>query len=269
MLRIEPKIRVTSFHSGWKNARWQNYVFTGESHDFWEFMYVTSGKMGVAKNEKIFELEAGDIIFYRPMEFHSIWTRDDSSICVTIMSFSLEGSDFSSLGDGFFKTGRTEQRLINEAISLYHSSKDTVDPFSVQLAAIRVEELLLRLVTLHTPEQTHHISSGAKNYRRILSFLDSHLRENLSTAEIAKECCSSVSNLKKIFKKYSGMGIMQYYNEQRMILATMLIKQDMKMSQIAEELGFQNQNYFTESFKRHMGMTPTQYKKLTEKSDEK
>ncbi len=264
MLRIEPQIRVTSFHSGWKNARWQNFVFTGESHDFWEFMYVTSGKMGVAKNEKIFELEEGDIIFYRPMEFHSIWTRDDSSICVTIMSFSLEGSDFSSLGDGFFKTGTIEQRLITEAINLYHASRDTVDPFSVQLAAIRVEELLLRLITLHTPEQTHHISSGAKNYRRIISFLDSHLKENLSTEDIAKECCLSVSNLKKIFKKYSGMGIMQYYNEQRMILATSYIKQDFKFSEIAEKLNFSSQNYFTEVFKRHMKMTPMQYKKLLE-----
>lgn len=269
MLRIEPQARVLSFHSGWKNSRWQNYVFPGESHDFWEFMYVIEGKMGVSKNEKIFELEPGDIIFYRPMEFHSIWTRDGSTLRVTIMSFSLEGEGFSSLGDGIFKAEKAEQRLISDAIDLYISSKDTVDPFSVQLAAIRIEELILRLITLQTPEQTHHISSGAKNYRKILSFLDGHLRQNLSTEEIAKGCCSSVSNLKKIFRKYSGMGIMQYYNEQRMILATQLIKKDMKMSQIAEELGFQNQNYFTESFKRHMGMTPTQYKKLSEESTEK
>lgn len=266
MLKVEPQIRVLSFHSGWENAQWQNYVFTGESHDFWEFMYVTGGNVGVAKNEKIFELSEGDIIFYRPLEFHSMWTSDDTPVCVAIMSFSLEGSGFSSLGDGIFKTERYEQRLISDALKLYKNSKDAVDPFSLQLAAIRIEELLLRLVTLQTPEQTHHISAGARNYRKILSFLDTHLRENLSTEEIAKECCSSVSNLKKIFKKYSGMGIMQYYNEKRMILATMLIKQDMKMSEIAEELGFQNQNYFTETFKRHMGMTPTQYKKLTEKS---
>lgn len=268
MLKVEPQVRVLSFHSGWRNIRWQNYVFTGESHDFWEFMYVVDGKMGVAKNEKIFELESGDIIFYRPMEFHSIWTHDNSTLCVTIMSFSLEGDGFSSLGDGIFKTDKPEQRLITEAITLYKASRDAVDPFSVQLAALRIEELIMRLITLQNPEQTHHISSGARNYRRILSFLDSHLRANLSTEEIAKECCSSVSNLKKIFKKYSGMGIMQYYNEKRMILATRFIKEDRKMSEIAEELGFSNQNYFTESFKRHMGMTPTQYKKQTEKESE-
>lgn len=266
MLKVEPQVRVLSFHSGWENCCWQNYVFPGESHDFWEFMYVVDGKMGVAKNEKIFELEEGDIIFYRPMEFHSIWTHDNSSLCVTIMSFSLEGDGFASLGDGIFKTEKPEQRLISDAIKLYKASKNTASPFSVQLAALRVEELIMRLITLQHPEQTHHISSGARNYRKILSFLDSHLRANLSTEEIAKECCSSASNLKKIFKKYSGMGIMQYYNEKRMILATTLIKQGLKMSEIAEELGFQNQNYFTETFKRHMGMTPTQYKKMTEES---
>jgi len=268
MLKVEPEIRVLSFHSGWENASWQNFVFTGESHDFWEFMWVVSGKVGVAKNEKIFELREGDIIFYRPMEFHSIWTMDDDPIRVTIMSFSLGGNSFSSLGDGIFKTERYEQRLISDALTLYKKSKEAVDRFALQLAAIRIEELLLRLVTLQTPEQTHHISTGARIYKRILSFLDSHLCDNLSTEEIAKECCLSVSNLKKIFKKYSGMGIIQYYNEQRMILATMLIRRDFKMSEIAERLGFSTQNYFTESFKRHMGMTPMQYKKQTEKNGE-
>lgn len=269
MLKVAPAFKITAFHSGWNTRFSKNFIFTGESHDFWEFLYVVDGKAGVSKNEKIYELESGEIIFYKPMEFHSVWTIEEPPPRIVILSFTLEGSGFSSLGDGVFKIKKEEHSLIMQASDFYRSAKETADPFSIQLAANHVEELLIRLITSQTPAQTYRITTGAKNYRQIISFLDSHLKDNLSTQDIAKECCFSVSNLKKVFKKYSGMGIMQYYNEQRMILATSYIKQDIKFSEIAEKLNFSSQNYFTEVFKRHMKMTPMQYKKLIEKENNK
>lgn len=265
MLKVKPVLRVTAFHSGWNTRFRTNFLFSGESHDFWELLYVIDGKIGISKNEKVYELEAGDVIFYRPMEFHSTWTLDGTAPRIVIISFSLEGNGFSALGDGIYKVRKIERSLIMSAVDLYRSSTQTADPVSIQLAANHTEELLLRLITSQTPSQTYHISPSAKNYRQIISFLDSHLKDNLSTEDIARECCFSVSNVKKIFKKYSGIGIMQYYNEQRMILATSYIKQDFKISEIAEQFNFSSQNYFTEVFKRHMKMTPMQYKKSLEK----
>ena len=50
----------------------RDFVFRGESHDFWEFMYVDKGSVIVQGGEHQFTLHAGDIIFHEPNEFHAI-----------------------------------------------------------------------------------------------------------------------------------------------------------------------------------------------------
>ena len=50
----------------------KDFVFHGESHDFWEFLYVDQGSVIVQAGENHFRMEAGDIIFHEPNEFHAI-----------------------------------------------------------------------------------------------------------------------------------------------------------------------------------------------------
>ena len=47
----------------------KDFVFHGESHDFWEFLYVDQGSVIVQAGENHFRMEAGDIIFHEPMNF--------------------------------------------------------------------------------------------------------------------------------------------------------------------------------------------------------
>ena len=44
----------------------KDFVFHGESHDFWEFLYVDQGSVIVQAGENHFRMEAGDIIFHEP-----------------------------------------------------------------------------------------------------------------------------------------------------------------------------------------------------------
>lgn len=269
VLKVKPLFRITAFHTSWKAKFEKDRLFTGESHNFWEMVYVTNGKLCVAKEEKVYELEPGNALFFAPMEFHSIWNHEETPAEFIILSFSFDRDLKSSLSDGIFKISKTEKKLIDDVRSIYKSTFDSPDKISSQLASNRMEELILLLLQTQQPEKKYHVSIGATNYNRIISFLLRHLEENLSTEEIAKECSLSVSNLKKTFRKYSGMGIIQYYNEQRMILATSLIKENMSFSEVSERLNFSSQNYFTETFKRHMKMTPMQYKKSLEKQPDK
>lgn len=49
----------------------KNFVFQGESHDFWELLYVDKGEVSVRAENEWLTLHAGDIIFHRPNEFHA------------------------------------------------------------------------------------------------------------------------------------------------------------------------------------------------------
>lgn len=57
----------------------KDFTFQGESHDFWEFLFVDKGTALVQTDTDLYRLQDGDIIFHKPNEFHSIQTIGDYS----------------------------------------------------------------------------------------------------------------------------------------------------------------------------------------------
>ena len=49
-----------------------NFSFPGETHDFWEFLYVDKGEVQVIADDKNFTFKKGQIIFHKPNEFHAL-----------------------------------------------------------------------------------------------------------------------------------------------------------------------------------------------------
>ena len=50
----------------------KNFIFEGESHDFWEMVYVDRGQVKIRRDNEEQILSQGEIIFHKPDEFHSI-----------------------------------------------------------------------------------------------------------------------------------------------------------------------------------------------------
>ena len=49
-----------------------DFVFGGESHDFWEFNYIDKGQMVVTVGGNEYLLKSGEMVFFKPNEFHSL-----------------------------------------------------------------------------------------------------------------------------------------------------------------------------------------------------
>ena len=49
-----------------------NFSFCGERHDFWEFICVDKGEVGVTADQQFTILKRGDIAFHQPNEFHNV-----------------------------------------------------------------------------------------------------------------------------------------------------------------------------------------------------
>jgi quercetin dioxygenase-like cupin family protein len=65
----------------------KNYQYDGETHDFWEMVYVDSGEVQVIANNKKITLVNGDVIFHEPNEYHNILANGISSPCVFVITF--------------------------------------------------------------------------------------------------------------------------------------------------------------------------------------
>ena len=64
------------------------------------------------------------------------------------------------------------------------------------------------------------------------------------------------------FKKVTGQRLFEYLQRYRLTQSLALLRQSsMSIAEIAQAVGFGNQSYFTECFKRDFGQTPLQFRK--------
>src|SRR5438477_529074 len=84
------------------------------------------------------------------------------------------------------------------------------------------------------------------------------LRNNLPPVkEIAQAVFMSESTLKRYFKVFYGKNIYEFYLQKKMELAKrMMIEENLNVSQVAREIGYENPNNFIATFKKHFGYLP-------------
>ncbi len=111
--------------------------------------------------------------------------------------------------------------------------------------------------------QTRH----AKNYQRLektLSFIEAHCHESITVERIAKEVYLSPSRLSHIVKDELGMTLGECVSKVRVDKAKDLLREkELPISQIALEVGYPDQSYFTKVFKKVEKCTPKTFREKT------
>ena len=95
--------------------------------------------------------------------------------------------------------------------------------------------------------------------RTLADYLAVHFLEELSLDKIAEDLCYSKNYLCKIFKASSGFTINEYINLLRISKAYDLVCcTNHRLTEISAQCGFSSIHYFSRTFHRIAGMTPTQ-----------
>ena len=263
---IDKKFSIEAFFSAF-SFKWDSkFVFNGECHAPWEAVFITEGCVGVTEDEKIYKLKAGDMILHAPMEFHRIRSIDGSSPRGIIMSFLVSGELPKELKNGIFALD-DEQKREYEAIfqkirpiiiNAEHSQYASLD------AAASLTSFLIRLGE-NEHAQKHTISTqSAVEYKKVVSMMKEGVCANLTLDAIAQSCNVSVSYVKLLFKKYSGISPKTYYSNMRLRHACELLDSGMAVSEVSSTMRFSSPNYFCVFFKRSMNISPSEYQKKTE-----
>jgi AraC-like DNA-binding protein len=98
---------------------------------------------------------------------------------------------------------------------------------------------------------------------RIRDCIDKNFtRENMSLDFLADSLNFSVSYISKVFKLSLGVSVKEYITEKRIAVACDLIQHtDLHISEIGRRVGYPQLRSFIEIFKKHQGLTPTDYRK--------
>lgn len=262
---VERDFTVTGFYTAFRFSWDGRFVFHGESHDFWEAVFVTDGAVESIEDENVYLVRENNLILHAPLEFHRIRSAEGEHQKGIILTFKTAGSLPEELKDGIFSL-KAEER--EEYLSLCDSIVRFVqgggDYYEGHEAADRLSAFLIRL-SRQTPERKQFSGSvGASEYHRIVSDMTERVCENLTLLDFANAHNISVSYLKLLFKTYAGVSPKTYFNQLRARHAAHLLREDKTIAEIAEIMNFSSQNYFTVFFRNHMDCTPSEYRKKYE-----
>ena len=96
---------------------------------------------------------------------------------------------------------------------------------------------------------------------RAKSYIQTNQNEDLSLGQVAKAVNTSTFYFCKMFKKATGLNFTEYLSRVRIEKAkNLLLNPNLRISEIAFEVGFQSLTHFNRVFKKMVGQSPTEYR---------
>ena len=182
---------------------------------------------------------------------------------------------------GFLATGQVFRKKPTEAqynrtVKLMTEWGVQADPidlrkayFDTRVMSSRQHESVVKLLTIfaeHLSMVSNRIVVQEQNAEsplisRAKQFIAEHQTEELSLDQVAKSVHTSKFYFCKIFKKATGINFTDYLARVRTERAkNLLLNPNLRVSEIAYEVGFQSLTHFNRVFKRILGQSPTEYR---------
>lgn len=251
-----------------------NYHF----HDHFEIYLSLTNHIKVYVNGRFYQVNRGSLLLYNHMDLHKIVVPKGVPYERYIFHFKPEYINNFSLPDvdlldcflnrapDFCHMIQLEEKqlsdfeiLLDKAIEKYENPTFGGNLYNKILLA----ELLLNINPLYRSRiDIPFIES--KDYLRIqpvLKYIHENLGSQLSVESIATAFYLSSPHLEYLFKKVTCTSINKYIIYRRILKAREYLKNGMNVSQVSESVGFNNISHFIRTFKKIVGVSPTQYVK--------
>jgi AraC-like DNA-binding protein len=250
-------------------------------HDWYELVYVYSGKGTFFIDQTFYDMGAGDLFLIPGNTIHRAFPDYAAPVTSSAIFFGTGMVQHSELGDVYpllrcfeyakrkksYKietTGKERVKLsgLIDELSREHRSQA---PGYRQAVLIHIQHLLLvlnRQIASDLPDNTGDSSLEPSWMRDSLLYIDKHPNAELRLSELCRRASVTPSHFSRVFKKLTGMNVTDYVTAKRIVLAQeLLMKTDDNIALIAASCGFDSESYFYKMFKTVTGLTPLAYKR--------
>ena len=256
-----------------------------KSFEEWELVYVDRGECYVSVEEEPLLLHQGELYFHKPFENHFLHLEQNMNANIFSISFRC-----ASVAMRFFENKKivaginTKQHIsaiIHEISNSYflpfNSPQITgfeykSDKFlwaGDQTIFMRLELMLIELIRADGTfydKPNPFLKKEIVNddlCLKVFEYMELHINEKLSMEDLSRALSFSKSYISKRFASVCGCTIIDYFNQMKINEAKRLIRDTNRtFFEISDMLMFSNSHYFSNTFKKHTGMTPTEYKKV-------
>ncbi|AKG37899.1 hypothetical protein VK70_20935 [Paenibacillus durus ATCC 35681] len=261
-----------------KISYYPNYAATSHWHDDIEFIIMLSGYMSYNVNGEVNVLQEGDGVFINSRQLHFGYSADRSDcefIYVLLHPILLCANQYMEqslvtpiIANSTFPYKHLsskitwEKEIIDSVIKIYETElgKNKSYPLTVQSLFYRIWALLFEHNpnTLKNEKRTHYKLSSLKE---MVGYIQKHYSKKITLEDIANAGKVCKSSCCRIFQDYLHQTPIVYLTGYRLNKSMELLRiTDMHISEIAYVTGFSGASYFTETFRKTLGYTPSEYR---------
>ncbi|MDF2717585.1 MAG: transcriptional regulator with cupin sensor, AraC family [Paenibacillus sp.] len=246
-----------------------------------EIFYIHEGAGQVIVEQHMYDIKSGSLLFFRPFQPHyqqmevgpaqpyvrSLFKYNPDYFSEYLKPFPAlhKFHDYLCHADSILQI---QQRLAPDQLDLF------IRNFDQQFKSRPVRDDLERN-TLFLLSFFHFIQPLWESYDetsmqhstthpfvvRILKWIDEHYHEEFQLEALSQVAHLSPNHISYLFHKTTGRTITDFVTIRRMKQASLLLQTtSLSIQEVGERSGYPNFSYFCQAFKKHMGMTPGQFR---------
>ncbi|MGN0141812.1 MAG: response regulator [Roseburia sp.] len=162
--------------------------------------------------------------------------------------------------DFFREAGKTYRNVIKEDVT---KSKVYLNFFEEN--CINDQEKVLMKWALELHENINNqldVNRNRQKIKQAVEYIEANYAKDLNMAVVSNYISMNYSLFSYSFKQYTGSNFVNYLKDIRMREAKKLLAEtDMRIIEISQEVGYDNEKHFMKIFKASCGVSPSEYRK--------
>jgi AraC-like DNA-binding protein len=274
-------------HLQFYRDRTNDFTEIYHAHQGMEIIIVHEGTGSVVVEQQIFDLKPGMLFYFKPFQLHRIRINDLPHKRYIRSFFVFEPALLDNCLAAFPSVRAFFRKLWKDPMSIQRLTGLDTEALDFLLRTNQqilektkkehvLEEQMFFLTALmrylkNSSAITDHLlsvdrSSNVKSSsiaEKVMDWIETHYMESFELDRLARDIHLSPNHLSAVFKKIVGSSITEYLTARRIRQACWLLKtSDLSVQEIGRAVGLGNFSYFCQMFKRHVGLTPYQFKRM-------
>jgi len=272
------------------NFPWQLTISTSSelrkvylhSHDFYELYFFLSGNARYIVENGNYSLRPGDLLLIPPHRLHQLDVLSSGERYSRIVLW-INPTLVDSLGEGeinlsscfdicderknyLLRDSKISNRIKNTLERIESVQRSTPFGSQVEIKCLITSVLLDLARFLKEDKNSLLRPEGNQMINNVLTYIDNHLKEDLTLEKLAKMNYVSKYYLAHLFKDNTKVSLHQFITKKRLALSKSYLDLGLSAKQICQEVGIEDYCHFLKSFKKEYGITPKQYLKQVKDS---
>jgi AraC-like DNA-binding protein/mannose-6-phosphate isomerase-like protein (cupin superfamily) len=274
----EPKVydEITLFQIGDINCN-RNYAIESHIQDYYEIIYVVSGKGCFFSDDKKYSVKRGDIYINFPQQKHKGEADKNDPFRYLYMGFMFNRHLYEEDAYSHIKKmlHKVEFPVIQDQLELQNSFMQALNEiyeaseYSEIMIKSYIQQILVKTYRNFCPNweckyaPTQKLDGNQKIIHDIITYIDSNIMKISELTQISKSIGYSYSYLSHVFSEETGLTLQAYYVKKRIEKATELLNNsEFNITNISDILQYKSIHSFSKAFKKIMGVSPIQYQQL-------